>query len=315
MLQDCDFLVELAQNLELCINCDLAVILDRASEELGIVRSKRRRNLKNLELMLGEVSTRVFQAGGIDKPLVTKRRSRMCVGIRASHRSLLPNGVILSVSSTGSTYFMEPEEAVELNNMEVKLSSSERDEEQAVLSSLTSEIALSKLKIEHLLDRILEMDFAFARASHAHWIDGACPAFSSERCNNLAVDIEGIHHPLLLERSLKRLPDIVRLKSQISPYSDLKKDPSEIGPAFPVPIDIKIEHGKRVVVISGPNTGGKTASMKTLGLASVMFKAGMYLAAQNTPRLPWFDLILADIGDAQHDIVNVLHKYFNKALY
>ncbi|CAH9081335.1 unnamed protein product [Cuscuta epithymum] len=255
--------------------------------------------MENLESMLKEVSSRIFQAGGIDRPVVTQRRSRMCVGVRATHRSLLPNGVILNVSSTGSTYFMEPEAAVELNNMEVELSSSERKEEQVVLSLLTSEIALSKMKIKVLLDRILEIDFAFARASHAHWIDGVCPALSSKGCNNLAVDIEGIYHPLLLERSLRRLPDLVRSKSQTSPYLDLRKDPLKPGHVFPVPIDIKIEYGKRVVVISGPNTGGKTATMKTLGLASVMLKAGMYLAAHNNPRLPWFDLVLADIGDTQ----------------
>ncbi|CAH9113779.1 unnamed protein product [Cuscuta europaea] len=255
--------------------------------------------MENLESMLKEVSSRIFQAGGIDRAVVTKRRSRMCVGVRASHRYLLPNGVILNVSSTGSTYFMEPEAAVELNNMEVELSSSERKEEQVVLSLLTSEIALSKMKIKVLLDRILEMDFAFARASHAHWMDGVCPALSSKGYNNLAVDIEGIYHPLLLERSLRRLPDLVRSKSQTSPYSDLRKDPLELVHVFPAPIDIKIEYGKRVVVISGPNTGGKTATMKTLGLASVMLKAGMFLAAQNKPRLPWFDLILADIGDTQ----------------
>ncbi|XP_031130502.1 uncharacterized protein LOC116032193 [Ipomoea triloba] len=309
ILQNCDFLVELAHHIEFCIDCDLSVILDRASEELEIVRSERKRNMENLELMLKQVSSRIFQAGGIDRPLVTKRRSRMCVGVRASHRSLLPNGVVLNVSSTGSTYFMEPEGAVELNNMEVKLSSEERNEEQAILSSLTSEIAQSKMKIMCLLDRMLEMDLAFARAAHAHWMNGVCPALSSENCddqrfNDLSVDIEGIKHPLLLECSLRRLPDIVRFKSRSSLYSDQRNDATDFesvtrSSAFPVPIDIKIEHGTRVVVISGPNTGGKTASMKTLGLASVMFKAGMYLPAQNKPRLPWFDLILTDIGDNQ----------------
>jgi DNA mismatch repair protein MutS2 len=75
---------------------------------------------------------------------------------------------------------------------------------------------------------------------------------------------------------------------------------------FPVPINIKVECGTRVVVISGPNTGGKTASMKTLGVASLMSKAGLYLPAKNTPKLPWFDFVLADIGDHQVKVTLVL---------
>lgn len=81
---------------------------------------------------------------------------------------------------------------------------------------------------------------------------------------------------------------------------------------FPVPVDFKIGHGTRVVVISGPNTGGKTASMKTLGLASLMSKAGMHLPAKKNPKLPWFDLILADIGD--HQVISELFMD-NKRLF
>ncbi|PHT90517.1 hypothetical protein T459_05630 [Capsicum annuum] len=278
---------------------------ERASEDLEIIRSERKRNMDNLESLLKKISTRVFQGGGFDRPLVTERRSRMCVAISASHRSLLPNAVILGKSSSGSTYFMEPKEAVELNNMEVKLSSSERVEEQTILSLLTSEIAESNMKIKRLLDKIVEIDLAFARAAHAQWTGGVCPALSSRDCNIsqpecLSINVEGIQHPLLLESSLRNLstnaPPRLPGLDQGNGVMNFETKPHA---HFPVPIDIKIGHGTKVVVISGPNTGGKTASMKTLGLASMMLKAGMYLPAQNQPRLPWFDLILADIGDQQ----------------
>lgn len=281
------------------------VILDRASEDLEIIRSERKRNMDNLESLLKQLSTQVFQGGGFDRPLVTKRRSRMCVAVRASHRSLLPNSIILDTSSSGSTYFMEPKEAVELNNMEVKLSSSERVEEQTILSLLTSEIAESSMKIKHLLDKILEIDFAFARAAHAQWMGGACPALSSRNCNisqseHLSINVEGIQHPLLLESSLRNFSTDVSPRSpDLDQGNGVMDFETKAHAHFPVPIDIKIGHETKVVVISGPNTGGKTASMKTLGLASMMLKAGMYLPAQNQPRLPWFDLILADIGDQQ----------------
>ncbi|KAK4399106.1 Endonuclease MutS2 [Sesamum angolense] len=305
ILQNCDFLMELEQKIEFCVDCNFSVVLDRASEDLEIIRAERKTNMENLEAMLKQVSAKIFQAGGVDRPLVTKRRSRMCVAIRTTHRSLLPNGVVLDTSSSGATYFMEPREAIDLNNLEVRLSNSEKVEEQAILSFLSAEIAKSSRQIKHLLDRVLEVDLAFARAAHARWMNGVCPNFSSGSCedskhNSLAVDVNSIQHPLLLESSLRKRFDLSTSRSPCSSETDIRR--SDIVPgAFssPVPVDIKIGDGVRVVVISGPNTGGKTASMKTLGLASIMLKAGMYLPAQKHPRVPWFDLVLADIGDHQ----------------
>ncbi|XP_073038736.1 uncharacterized protein [Primulina eburnea] len=299
ILQNCDFLIELEQKIGFCINCEFSVILDQASEELEFIRSERKRNMENLGSMMRRVATQIFQSGGNDRPLVTTRRSRMCVAIKTKHRHLLPKGVVLDTSSSGATYFMEPREAVELNNLEVRLSNSEKMEEQAILSLLSTEIAHSSREINFLLDRVLELDLVFARASHARWMNGVCPNFSSDSCEDskhysLSVDLEGIQHPLLLESSLR--------KSFPSSGQDTFAENSDIvsgASSFPVPINIKIKPGKKVVVISGPNTGGKTASMKTLGLASIMSKSGMYLPAQNNPLLPWFDFVLADIGDRQ----------------
>ncbi|KAL8268193.1 hypothetical protein R6Q59_001991 [Mikania micrantha] len=301
ILQNCNFLTELEQKIDFCIDCKLSIILDRASEDLEIIRSERKSNMDDIDSLLKDISIKIFQAGGIDKPLVTKRRSRMCVGIKASHKSLLPNGVVLNVSSSGATYFMEPKDVVDLNNMEVKLSNAERVEEQAVLGLLTSDIALSGSEIKYLLDRVLEVDFAVARAAHARWMNGVCPVISSCCLGNSAflINIEGIQHPLLLESSLKSLSGHVASKSSNSVMWCEENGVASQPLTFPVPIDIKIGHEKRVVVISGPNTGGKTASMKTLGVASIMLKAGMFLPARNQPTLPWFDFILADIGDSQ----------------
>ncbi|KAK6149905.1 hypothetical protein DH2020_017430 [Rehmannia glutinosa] len=304
ILQKCDFLMELEQKIEFCVDCNFSIVLDQASEELELIRSERKANMENLESMLKQISTRIFRAGGIDRPMVTKRRSRMCVAIRATHRSLLSNGVILDSSSSGATYFMEPREAVDLNNLEVSLSNSEKMEEQAILSFLSTEIAKSSRQIKYLLDRVLEVDLAFARAAHARWMNGVCPNFSSGNedyeDNTLSVDVNGMKHPLLLESSLRKPfgPSVSRSSCSSDQESNIGN--SDIVPgAFPVPVDIKIGNGVKVVVISGPNTGGKTASMKTLGLASIMLKAGLYLPAQNNPQLPWFDLVLADIGDQQ----------------
>ncbi|XP_057996697.1 uncharacterized protein LOC110635112 isoform X1 [Hevea brasiliensis] len=314
ILQGCNLQIELEQKIGFCIDCNLSIILDRASEELEIIRSERKKNMENLDTLLKGISAQIFQAGGIDKPLITKRRSRLCIGVRATHKYLIPNGVILDVSGSGATYFMEPGDAVELNNFEVMLSNSEKAEEIAILSLLTSEIAESEGDIKYLLDGILELDLAFARAAYAQQMNGVHPILTSEDCEGgpsnrvnyaLSIDIEGIQHPLLLGSSQRSLSEVFGSNSEKSAELDdgdsvmatesLSKRASE----FPVPINIKVECGTRVVVISGPNTGGKTASMKTLGIASLMSKAGLFLPANNTPRIPWFDLVLADIGDHQ----------------
>lgn len=318
ILQDCDFMTELVEKIGYCIDCTLSIILDRASAKLESVRLERKENMEKLDTLLKEVSVSVYQAGGIDSPLITKRRSRMCVGIKASHKSLLPGGVVLSVSSSGATYFMEPRDAIELNNMEVRLSNAERAEELAVLGFLTAEVACSETRIRCLMEKILELDFACARGAYAKWMNGVCPEFiegfekiDSRRDGNfLQVDIEGIQHPLLLEpflRSLSLVPKQQSGTAKMLSQSDQAMSSGKLleGKA-PVPLDIKVQNTKKVVVISGPNTGGKTATMKTLGLAAIMSKAGLFLPARNTPRLPWFDQILADIGD--HQVVSLVFQ-------
>lgn len=304
ILKSCNFLIQLEQKIDFCVDCNLSIVLDRASEDLEIIRSERKRNMEILDSLLEEVSALIFQKGGIDRPLITKRRSRMCVGIRSSHRSLLPGGIVLNTSNSGATYFMEPKEAVELNNMEVRLSNSEKMEERAILSLLTAEIADSETVFRNLLDKVLELDLAFARAGHGQWVNGICPSLisegfeSDETDNSLLLDIEALQHPLLLENSLKRSSEFIESNSKR--LNQLTERNGVVDSYdFPVPIDINIGYETKVVVISGPNTGGKTASMKTLGLASVMSKAGLFLPAKGQARVPWFDLILADIGDHQ----------------
>ncbi|XP_022994333.1 uncharacterized protein LOC111490087 [Cucurbita maxima] len=314
ILQNCDFLVELERKIEFCIDCNYSTVLDRASEDLELIRLEKKRNMEELDSLLKAVSSKIYQAGGIDRPLITKRRARMCVAVRATHKNLVPGGIVLSASSSGATYFIEPKEAVDLNNMDVRLSNSEKAEEIAILSMLTNEISESENHIRYLLDRILELDLALARAAYGRWMSGVCPCFSpkgyeglnsSINDNTLSVDIDAIQNPLLLNYALKSSSDNV-LSSSANVGQFDKRDNAINSEGFsgsvtdfPVPIDIKIKRQTRVVVISGPNTGGKTASIKTLGLASLMAKAGMYLPAKNLPKLPWFDLVLADIGDHQ----------------
>ncbi|KAF7005249.1 hypothetical protein CFC21_020384 [Triticum aestivum] len=303
ILQGCDFLTELVKMIEFCLDSNLSMVLDRASERLGAIRKERKMNVEMLESLLRDTSVKIFQAGGVDSPVVTKRRSRMCVGVKASHKHLVPGGIVLSSSGSGVTYFMEPRDAVKLNNTEVKLSGDERAEELAVLGLLTSRIAESRMKIRHLMGKILELDLACARGSYALWINGVRPAFSdrdssseSDPSGAYSVFIEGIQHPLLLEQSLGTVEELSTEATEVGKEQLSEDHPV---PSMPVPLDMHVKNNTRIVVISGPNTGGKTATMKTLGLASLMSKAGMFFPAKGRPRLPWFDQVLADIGDHQ----------------
>ncbi|KAL6567413.1 hypothetical protein OROGR_001081 [Orobanche gracilis] len=151
--------MELEQKIEFSVDCSYSKILDQASEVLKITRSERKTNMEKLEYVLTQIFTRFFRAGGVDRPLVTKRISRMCISIRTTHRSLLPNGIVLDSSSSGATYFMEQREAVDLNNLEVRLSKSKKMEEQAILSLLSAEVAEFSRQIRHLLDRVLKWIF------------------------------------------------------------------------------------------------------------------------------------------------------------
>ncbi|KAL6651636.1 hypothetical protein ACP70R_010561 [Stipagrostis hirtigluma subsp. patula] len=304
ILHGCDFLTELVERIEFCLDSTLSLVLDRASKKLETIRRERRRNIEMLESLLKDTSAKIFQAGGIDSPLVTKRRSRMCVGVKASHKHLLPGGIVLSSSGSGATYFMEPRDAIELNNREVKLSGDERAEELAILGLLTSMIADSQMKIRHLMEKVLELDLACARGSYALWTNGVRPGFSgsysssqSDQSSEYSVYIEGIQHPLLLEQSLSMAEKSTEEAAEVRKRGQLSSVQPVSG--MPVPLDMYVRNGTRIVVISGPNTGGKTATMKTLGLASLMSKAGMFFPAKGRPRLPWFDQVLADIGDHQ----------------
>ncbi|CAN6476404.1 unnamed protein product [Victoria cruziana] len=315
ILEGSDFCDKLDSQIGFCLDCSVSVILDRASEKLKTIRAERRKNMEELEILLKGMAEMVSWYNGVNaKPLITRRRSRMCVGIRATHRFLLPGGVILGVSSSGATYFTEPREAVELNNNEFRLLNAERSEEVAVLRTLMALVAEYAANLRGLMDKILKLDLASARGSYARWMDGVCPDLVDCRRNDgpheedmkrddFSIDIESIRHPLLLHLGL---PSSSTSRRHICSSGELEADGDSSSmrllgddKEFPVPLDIKIRNGAKVVIISGPNTGGKTATMKTLGLASLMAKAGMFLPAKNKPKLPWFDYIIADIGDHQ----------------
>lgn len=323
----CNLCSELESAIEYCLDCSRSTILDRASSKLASVRLMRQENSMALESLIKETAAMVFSAGGMDSQLVTKRRGRMCVAVRASQKGLLKGGVTLDVSNTGATYFMEPESAIHFNNEEIQLAEEEKLEEIAVLRQLTFMLLDTSDDVIDLLERVTTLDLACARAGHSAWLNGARPVFVNSMADSMSsshsssaldttpakedlllVDIKGVRHPLLLGSALEspvnspRYGIYIRQKEKSRRSSSGLKgavESSNVDRMLPVPIDINIRTGVKVVTITGPNTGGKTAALKTLGVVALMAKAGLCLPATGVPRLPWFDSILADIGDDQ----------------
>ena len=195
--------------------------------------------------------------------VITQRNGRFCLPVKAEHRSSVP-GMVHDQSSTGSTVFIEPMAVVKLNN---ELRELELDEEKEVAVILATLSGLVSEKNDELIQNIsvmTQLDFIFARAMLSKSYNGFEPDFNTEGI----IDIRKGRHPLL--------------------------DPKKV-----VPIDIRIGKDFDLLVISGPNTGGKTVSLKTAGLLTLMGQAGLHIPAAEHSSLSVFHEVFADIGDEQ----------------
>jgi DNA mismatch repair protein MutS2 len=199
---------------------------------------------------------------------VTLRNDRFVIPLRAEHRRSLP-GVIHGASATGQTVFVEPFETVEANNQLVQLAEDEAAEIVRILRELTEKLQMIRGPLLAASGTIAELDGVFARARFAREFDAAMPEFSAT--NELR--LEGARHPVLEDK--------------------LRKENRAI-----VPMTLALGGEERVLVISGPNTGGKTVALKTTGMAALSAQSGIPVAAQRAV-LPLFDRVLVDIGDEQ----------------
>src|SRR5438874_5720580 len=199
---------------------------------------------------------------------VTLRNDRFVIPVRAEHRRTIPGGVH-GASATGQTVFMEPFETVEVNNQLVQLAEDEGAEIVKILRELTEKLQMIRGPLLAAAGTIAELDSVFARARFAREFDAAMPEFSAT--NELR--LEGARHPVLEDK--------------------LRKENRAI-----VPMTVTLGGEERVLVISGPNTGGKTVALKTTGMAALAAQSGIPVAAQRAV-LPLFDRVLVDIGDEQ----------------
>ncbi|HEY9751859.1 MAG TPA: endonuclease MutS2, partial [Coleofasciculaceae cyanobacterium] len=260
---------ELEQAIHQAID-DRGQVMDRASVRLEQIRGQQRSLRDRVYDMLQGILQR--KANAIQEHLITQRSDRFVLPVKAQQKDAIP-GIVHDSSTSGATLYIEPQPTVGLNNQLRQLKRQEEVEEEAIRRALTEQVEAVRPDLERLLAIATILDLATARARYSFWLGANPPQFIES--GKAAIVLRQLRHPLLVwQHQHEQGPDVV-------------------------PIDVMVQPQTRVVAITGPNTGGKTVTLKTLGLAVLMAKVGLFIPAREPVELPWFDQVLADIGDEQ----------------
>lgn len=243
-------------------------IADSASPELSDIRRHMRLTGDKIRQTLQRIISSPSYAKALQEPIVTMRNDRYVVPVKAEHKGAVP-GLVHDVSSSGATFFIEPMAVVELNNELRELQAREKKEIERILAQLSAECAHFGEDILRNYEILVQLDLIFAKARLSYRLKGSEPALSQDD----RLVFRRARHPLL-------------------------------DPKTAVPIDVRLggtsrEGGFDTLVITGPNTGGKTVTLKTLGLLAAMAYCGLHIPADEGSCLPLYPKILADIGDEQ----------------
>jgi len=273
-------------------------VLDSASPRLAEIR----RSLKIArDRLMSRLQRYLTDSGNkLQEPIITQRDGRYVIPLRAEFKGQI-KAIVHDQSSSGATLFVEPLPVVELNNEVRELELGERDEERRILAELSGLIGEHAIELKHGIENLAVLDLAFAKSKYAEALRGSEPVLL-----NLRPPAKRAPTPDAAEKKA------IRLLHARHPLLD---------PATVVAIDVDPPAGTHAVVITGPNTGGKTVSLKTVGLLVLMAQTGLHIPAQSGSELPCFDAVYADIGDEQSieqslstfsghitNIVNILKK-------
>lgn len=260
-------------------------VADHASPELRTIRERLRKQRTRLRSTLESYLRGKDTAKYLQEQIVTDRSGRYVLVVKSEHRSAIP-GIVHGSSASGASLFLEPLSTVEINNDIVALEEQEAAEIRRILLALSDRFRTRALDLQRTLDAATELDILQAKARFSTMVEGAEPALSTDS----SLELRGARHPLLIGEIRSRL----------------QSRPKEGDQARrPVPVDITITAPANVLIISGPNTGGKTVALKTAGLLSMMAQAGLHVPAEPGSRLPVFRTVFADIGDEQSIAANL----------
>jgi len=261
---------ELEREINRCLD-DKGKVTERASPKLGEIRQ----NIKERRDRIYQKLQNIMQqhSGAIQEFVITQRGERFVLPVKAGHKETI-RGIVHDSSSTGATLYIEPNSVVELGNQQRQYIRQEQREEERILQVLTEQVAEVKEDLELLLAVATKLDLATARSRYSLWLEANPPRFVESNSSE-SITLRRLRHPLLVWQ---------QHHEQGTPV---------------VPIDVNINPETRVVAITGPNTGGKTVTLKTVGLAALMAKVGLFIPAKEPVEIPWFKQVLADIGDEQ----------------
>ena len=238
-------------------------IADAASPALADIRRHMRIQSAKIKDTLQKVISSPAYSKFLREPIITIRQGRYVVPVKSECKNDVP-GLVHDVSATGSTYFIEPMSAVNANNQLRELDLKEKKEIERILSELSAEVAGFKDAINDNFNLLLRLDIIFAKARLAYQMKAWAPLMNDQG----KVKLRNARHPLI--------------------------DPKSV-----VPISLHLGQDFDTMIITGPNTGGKTVTLKTVGLLTLMAECGLHVPADDGSTLSTFDAILADIGDEQ----------------
>ncbi len=252
----------LEEKIKRCI-VDEDTIADAASTELADIRRHMRAAQAKSRQILQKIISSPTYGKILQETIITQRDGRFVVPVKAEHKGDMP-GLVHDISSTGATLFIEPIGVVQANNEYIELEAKEQKEIERILAELSAEAAAHREDIQWDYDTLVHLDLIFARGQLSYKMDAIRPEVRRDG----AIHLRKARHPLL----------------------DAKKA---------VPIDIELGDTFDTLVITGPNTGGKTVSLKTLGLLTLMAQCGLHIPAADRSAVSVYGHVLADIGDEQ----------------
>ena len=253
---------KLENEISRCILSETEVADDASAGLRSVRREIKASNERVKDHLNGVINSSAYR-NMLQDFVITIRNDRYCVPVKAEYRSSFP-GMIHDQSNTGSTLFMEPLSVIQLNNKIKELQAKEKEEIEKILIALSDMVTANAFAIEGNLELLTQLDFIFAKANLSLAMDGTQPLFNTKGY----INIHKGRHPLL--------------------------DPKKV-----VPTDIYLGKDFTTLMITGPNTGGKTVALKTLGLFTLMGQAGLHIPTKDRSQLSIFDDVFADIGDEQ----------------
>jgi DNA mismatch repair protein MutS2 len=253
-------------------------VLDSASPKLGSLRREIKiahdRLMSRLQRYLTE------SANKLQEPIITQRDGRYVIPLRAEFKGQI-KAIVHDQSSSGATLFVEPLPIVELNNTVRELQLQARDEERRILYELSAQIGEYRDELTYGVENLAMLDLIFAKAKYADELKASAPM---------------LHR---LEARRQRDEKQSQTGSRLTSIRLIQARHPLLDPQTVVPVDVDPAPGTRAIVITGPNTGGKTVSLKTVGLLVLMTQSGLHIPVQSGSELPCFQAVYADIGDEQ----------------